>query len=107
MLEPPYASRPDNGFLLVSFSKVTRHLLHLFAPAFVAESLPNNANDYLRVIGRVHLSAVERHANRPLRKQVTAMGVLRDFGFRLCGRPGLPNVIVWEVQLPRDHLAMQ
>ena len=44
--EPPYSSRPASGFLLVSFSKVTRQLLRLFAPTFVAESLPNNANDY-------------------------------------------------------------
>ena len=43
--EPPYSSRPATGFLLVSFSKVTRHLLALFASTFLAESLPNNAND--------------------------------------------------------------
>ena len=29
---------------------MTRHLLRLFAPTFVAESLPNNANNYTRVI---------------------------------------------------------
>ena len=44
--EPPYASRPASGFLLVSFSKVTRHLLRLVATTLLAESLPNNANDY-------------------------------------------------------------
>ena len=43
--EPPYSSRPASGFLLVSFSKVTRHLLAPVASTFLAESLPNNAND--------------------------------------------------------------
>ncbi len=51
--EPPYSSRPASGFLLVSFSKVTRHLLRLFAPTLLAESLPNNANDYSLVIRSV------------------------------------------------------
>jgi hypothetical protein len=41
--EPPYASRRASGFLLVSFSKVTRPLLGLFASTFVAESFPNKA----------------------------------------------------------------
>jgi hypothetical protein len=48
--EPPYSSRPATGFLLVSFSGVTRHPLALFASTFRAESLPNNANDYRWVI---------------------------------------------------------
>ncbi len=51
--EPPYSSRPASSFLLVSFSKVTRHLLRPFAPTFVAESLPNNANDYRRLNRKV------------------------------------------------------
>ena len=44
--EPPYSSRPASRFLLVSFSKVTRHRLRVFLPIFVAESLPKKANDY-------------------------------------------------------------
>ena len=48
--EPPYSSRPATGFLLVSFSKVTRHLLALFPSTFLAESFPNNANDFARSI---------------------------------------------------------
>ena len=48
--EPPYSSRPASGLLLVSFSKVTRHLLTPFALTCLAESLPNNANDYARLM---------------------------------------------------------
>ena len=63
--EPPYSSRPASGFLLVSFSKVTRHLLRPFAPTFVAESLPNNANHYRRLNRKVGFQVAE-HA-RPAR----------------------------------------
>src|SRR4051794_34662556 len=44
-LEPPYASRPATGFLLVSLSKVPRHPLRRVSATFLAEALPINAND--------------------------------------------------------------
>jgi len=39
---------PPSGFLLISFSRVTRHSLTRPASTFVAESLPKKANDYSR-----------------------------------------------------------
>ena len=50
--EPPYSSRPASGFLLVSFSKVTRPSTSRPRLSLFAESLPKKANDYRGVIGR-------------------------------------------------------